>query len=150
MPSLIGKLVFHYVGEYGKHTELYIDDELIAAGFNCDKSIMLLLWCCCDSQNVNIDDYIHVDFDYEETELGQWLCKVIFKPQVFSKYDILMKPNAAAWAYKDKVYKSNLTINQALSARRDLILHTQNRYKIDDLEVVYELDENEIWTSSRF
>ena len=42
--SITGKLVFHYVGEYGRHTELYIGGELKVAGFNCNKSIMLLLW----------------------------------------------------------------------------------------------------------
>jgi len=146
--SLDGKLVFHYVGEYGRHTELYVNDELVAASFNCNKSIMLLLWCVCDSTSQDIANYINADFDYEETELGKWLCNVIFKPQLYSKYDVLMTPKASANAYKDLVYKKKLTICQALSARRDLILHVQKKYKLDNLEVTYELNEDEIWTSS--
>lgn len=144
--STTGKLVLHYVGEYGRHSELYIDNELIVASFNCDKSIMLLLWCACDMANQDINDYIDADFTYEHTELGAKLCRSIFKMKLFSKYDILMKPNATAYAYKDIVYKQKLTPTAVLSARRDLILHVQNKYDIDNLEVVYELDENEIYT----
>jgi len=144
---IAGKLVLHYIGEYGKHTELYIEDELVAAGFNCNKSIMLLLWSACDSQYVNVDNYVNAAFDYIETELGAWLCRTIFKPQLFSNYDVLMKPNAAAYAYRDMIYKKKYDnpIQVVLSARRDL----QKRYKIDNLEIEYELDENEIWASGK-
>lgn len=151
MPSLDGKLVLHYIGEYGRHTELFINDEMVAAGFNCNKSIMLLLWCACDSQYKDVADYIQADYEYRETELGAWLCRVIFKPQLYSNYDVLMKPNAAAYAYRDMIYKKKYPdpISTVLSARRDLILHMQKRYKLDNLEVVYELDEDEIWASGR-
>lgn len=146
-----GKLVLHYIGEYGRHTELYIEDELIVAGFNCNKSIMLLLWCACDSQRVDINDYLYADYQYEETELGLWLCRSIFKMQLYSKYDVLMKPNAAAYAYMDMIYKKKYPnpITTVLSAKRDLILHVQKRYKLNNLEVVYELEENEIWQSGK-
>jgi len=147
MPSTTGKLVLHYIGEHGRHTELFINDELVIAGFNCNKSIMLLCWCVCDSLYIDVD--INADFVYEETKLGSWLCNVIFKPQLYSKYDILMKPNAAAYAYHDLVYKKKLTMNQVLSAKHDLVLHVQNKYKIKNLEVVYELQEQEIWDNGR-
>jgi len=147
-PLITGKLVLHYVGEYGRHSELYINDEMVAASFNCNKSIMLLLWCACDSLYENIYDHIDKEFDYVETELGSWLCKTIFKPQLYSKYDVLMAKNATAWAYHDMIYKKKYSdpIQIVLSARQDLFLHVQKRFKINNLEVQYELDENEIYT----
>ena len=149
MDLTTGKLVLHYVGEYGRHTELYINDELVVAGFNCDKSIMLLLWCACDSKEENIYDYIDSDFTYQETDLGQWLCRNIFKPTLFSKYDVLMSCRATAWAYHDKIYKKRYSdpIGVVLSARRDLFLHIQKQFKLNTMEIIYELDEDEIWTS---
>lgn len=146
-PSATGKLVLHYVGEYGRHTELFINDELVAAGFNCNKSINLLLWCACDSQYQNVSDHIDGDFDYIETELGAWLCKVIFRPQLFSKYDVLMSKNATAMAYNDLIYKKKYPdpISVVLSAKRDLILHVQKLYKLKTLEVLNELNETEIY-----
>ena len=146
-----GKLILHYIGKHGRHTELYINDELIVAGFNCNKSIMLLLWCACDSQYLDINNYIDVDFTYRETKLGAWLCRTIFKPQLFSNYDVLMKSNAAAYAYRDMIYKKKYDnpISTVLSARRDLFLCIQQKYKLDNLEIIYELNEHEIWASGR-
>lgn len=112
---------------------------------------MLLLWCACNSQHKYVHDYLYADYQYEETELGQWLCRSIFKMQLYSKYDVLMKSNAAAHAYKDMIYKMKYSdpITVVLSAKRDLILHVQKKYKIDNLEVVYELNEDEIFQSGR-
>ena len=58
-----------------------------------------------------------------------------------------MAKNAAASAYYDLVYKKNYAdpISVMLSARRDLILHVQNKFKLNNLEVIYELDENEVF-----
>jgi len=147
MSLISGKLVLHYIGEYGRHTELFIEDELVAAGFNCNKSIMLLLWCAFDSKNKLID--IGTNFKYTETELGMWLCDTIFKPQLFSKYDVLMTGNAAAETYHDMIYKKKYQnpIDVVLSAKRDLVLHVQKKFRIDNLEVIYELDEQEIWNN---
>lgn len=144
-----GKLVLRYVGEYGRHTELYIDDELIAAGFNCDKSIMLLIWCLADKLQISVDDILHADFVYSDSPLGTKLCKTIFTPQLFSKYDILACKNAAANAYYNIIYKKKYSIDEVLSAKRDLILHVQKQFKLDNLEVIYELDEDEIYANGR-
>ena len=147
--SITGKLILKYVGHQGRHTELYIDNTLVAAGYNCNKSIMLLLWCACNSRYKDIQEILNSEFEYEETELGKWICRVITRKQILSKYDVLMTSNAAAYAYRDMIYKKKYhdPINIVLSAKQDLINHFKHKFKLTDIEVIYELDENEIWQS---
>ncbi len=142
-----GKLYLRYVGHNGQHTQLTVNGETVASGYNCNKSIMLLLWCACDMQYKTTDYYIDCDFDYRETTLGTRLCNTLFKPALFSKYDIMMDSMATANAYKDVIYKANYDdpISVVLSARRDVFLHVQKVFKLTSLEVIYELNEEEVY-----
>ena len=79
MCSKTGKIIFRYVGHHGRHTEVYQDDELIAASFNCDKSIALLIWCIADRDKLPVNLILNKqDWTYEETELGKKICKNFF------------------------------------------------------------------------
>jgi hypothetical protein len=145
--QITGKLILRYIGPNGKHTELWINNEHIASGFNCNKSIMFLLWCACDISNKDISNFLKSDFKYEKTKLGTWICKNIFKRALFSKFDIISQKNAPANTYKSLIYKQNYLdpINVVLSARRDLFLHVQKKFNLTSLEVIYELNDREIF-----
>lgn len=111
---------------------------------------MLLLWCACDAKFQTIDAHINRDFTYVPNDYGPWLCRNIFSPVIGSKYDVLMTPNAAAWAYYDLIYKKGLSIDMVLSARQDLLQHIMRTYKLKHLELELKLDDNEIYKYGGF
>lgn len=148
MPLRTGKLVLKYVGPKGRHTEFYIDDTLEEVGFNCNKSIVLLLWYACNQYNKDIEKVLITEYEYRYDELGKWLCRVIFRTHLFSKYDIMMQFNATAHAYRDFIKKKiHDPVRTCMSAKQDLVSHLKSKYKLDNLEVIYELNEDEIYES---
>lgn len=145
MQSKTGKLIYRYVGSYGCHTEVIQNDKTVAAGYGANTSILYALWCIADRDPLYaVKDLLEFDFVYANSIFSQTIIKSIFRPKLYSKYDILFNPNALALAYLDMV-KSGVTIDDVLSAKYDLEQYIKQQYNIQTLKVIYEQDEDKIW-----
>jgi len=148
-PQTNGKIVFKYVGDYGGHTTVYVNNEPIVTSFNMDKSILFLLWCVCDSSYADIEEVLESGFVYSPDILRNKFTKNIFSVVIESKYDLMYDKNALMQAYKWAI-KKKLTVNRVMSLMTDFINFCKKKYKFDNLEIIYELSDDEIFENCRF
>ncbi len=145
-----GTIKFYYVGPSGRHTEVYVEDELVRGYFFTNTSIMLLLWCVCDIYGKDVVEILSNPYDRVESEYTDRILLEMNDRSLMSKYDVVYDSKAIVNAY---LFIKDLDLKDPLGSLLDIhdkfIKYIKIHYKIDKLEISYELKENEIYDGAR-
>jgi len=140
MQSISGKLILSCIGHDGRHTELYIDDQLVFAGFNTNCSILLALWFACDQDGLDINKAVRIKSD----NVINYNFDKLFNSVLLSKYDVLYDSRAVGNAYS--LYLThNYNLQNVLDILNAFYLYVQNKFGITDLIIEYVIDEENIY-----
>jgi len=140
MQSVSGKLILSCVGHNGRHTELYIDEQLVFAGFNTNCSILLALWFACDQDGLDINKALNIkSSDYVEYNFDK-----LFNRVLLSKYDTLYDNHAVGNAYS-LFLTHGYNLQNVLDILNAFYLYVQNKFCITDLTIEYVIDEENIY-----
>lgn len=143
-------VIFRYVGPNGRHTEVYVNDELVKGYFFTNTSIALLMWIACDMSGRDIKEEL-MNADESLVPESDIILESMDDRSLLSKYDVLFNRYACANAY---VYMRNLKVSNPvgfiMSVHNRFLRDLTIKYGIKDIEVRYELEEDEIFESSRF
>jgi hypothetical protein len=144
-----GTIKFHYLGPSGRHTEVYVDGEFKRGFFFTNTSILLLLWCACDILNKDLESVLTNGYERVESSITDNIIKDMGDRSLMSKYDILFDDDAVVNAYLF-IKNAGLTdmIGSLLDIHDKFIIAIRDMYNIEDLEVIYELQDDEIYTDS--
>ena len=134
-----GKVIIEYVGEYGRHTRVFTNNQLQVSMYRCDTCPILNVWFACDILGIDIEKALKltsnkIEYDYFK----------LFKARLMSKYDIMYDRNAVGNAYQDFI-KSGHDLQYTIDVFYGFLNYIRLNYKMDNLEIRYKLNEDEIY-----
>lgn len=144
-----GEIRFSYVGPHGRHTTVYVDNQIVEGVYFTVSCIPLLIWCHCDKARLDIQEVISRG-ERQRSDFADGILASFKDRALGSKYDILYDRDAIVNAYIFiEAHGGADPVPGLLFSLDAYIADVKERFLIDKLEVIYELNENEIYDGCR-